>query len=123
MRNDLNYVERFLVSISAGSGFVSVSAFASLIGVPVGIESLAVGIKLLEITAKNLSHQEKPQLSREKTKKSDLIFKANRSFISKALCHSDIIYKHFVSVNNVLREYNKMKEDIKNPKNAADYPI
>ena len=52
MRNDLNYVERFLVSISAGSGFVSVSAFASLIGVPVGIESLAVGIKLLEITQK-----------------------------------------------------------------------
>ena len=65
MRNDLNYVERFLVSISAGSGFVSVSAFASLIGVPVGIESLAVGIKLLEITAKNkklyLSYQEKKQ--------------------------------------------------------------
>ena len=53
MRNALNYFERFLVSISAGSGFVSVSAFASLIGVPVGIESLAVGIKLLEITAKN----------------------------------------------------------------------
>ena len=121
MRNALNYFERFLVSISAGSGFVSVSAFASLIGVPVGIESLAVGIKLLEITAKN--KKTIPQLSRKKTNKSDLIFKANRSFISKDLCDSDIIYKYFVSVNNVLRQYNKMKEEIKNPKNAADYTI
>ena len=66
MRNALNYFERFLVSISPGSGFVSVSAFASLIGAPVGIESLAVGIKLLEITAKN--KKTVPQWSRKKNK-------------------------------------------------------
>ena len=63
MRNALNYFQRFLVSVSASGGFVSDSAFGSLIGVPVGIGSFAVGIKLLEITAKNiyLSYQEKKQ--------------------------------------------------------------
>ena len=61
MRNALNYFERFLVSVSASGDFVSVSAFGSFIGVPVGIGSFAVGIKLLEITAKNtyLIYQEK----------------------------------------------------------------
>ena len=52
-------------------------------------------------------------------------------FISKALTVLYINDKLFVSVNNVLREYNKinnvlreynkMKEDIKNPENAEDY--
>ena len=64
MRNALNYFERFLVSVSASGGFVSVSG--SLIGVPVGIGSFAVGIKLLEITAKNiyLIYQEKQKQKR-----------------------------------------------------------
>ena len=66
MRNALNYFERFLVSVSASGGFVSVSAFGSLIGVPVGIGSFAVGVKLLEITAKNiyLIYQEKQKQKR-----------------------------------------------------------
>ena len=32
---------------------------------------------------------------------------------------SHITHEEFVSVNNVLREYNEMKEEIKNPKNAV----
>ena len=35
--------------------------------------------------------------------------------ISKTLIDSYIKYDEFVSVNNVLREYNEMKEEIKNP--------
>ena len=44
--------------------------------------------------------------------------------ISKAL--SDLYVNHdnkFVSVNNGLREYNEMKEEIKNPENAVEYAI
>ena len=33
--------------------------------------------------------------------------------ISKALIHSCIFHEEFVSVNNVLREYNEIKEEIK----------
>ena len=42
--------------------------------------------------------------------------------ISKALIGSYINYDKFVSVNNVLRKYNKMKE-IKNPENVVECTI
>ena len=38
-------------------------------------------------------------------------------FISNALIDSDISHDVFVSMNNVFREYNDMKEAIKNSKN------
>ena len=41
----LNYFENFLVFVSAIIGCVSVSAFASLVGVSVDMASFAVGLK------------------------------------------------------------------------------
>ena len=43
--------------------------------------------------------------------------------ISKALINSYISHDEFVSVNNVLREYYEMKEEIKNPETPAEYTI
>ena len=43
--------------------------------------------------------------------------------ISKALIDSYISHYEFVSVNNVLRKYNKMKEEIKNPEISVEYII
>ena len=71
----LKYFEHILAYVSAALDFVSIFAFASLIGVPVGIGSSAVGIKIFEITAELKSIS---QLSRKK--KHDHIFKFNRSF-------------------------------------------
>ena len=47
----LNYFEHFLVSVSAVSGFVSISVFASQVCVLVGIASSAVGLKMCALTA------------------------------------------------------------------------
>ena len=47
----MNYFEHFLVFVSAVSGCVSISAFASLVGVPISIASSAVGLKMCAITA------------------------------------------------------------------------
>ena len=47
----LNYFEHFLVLVSAVSGCVSISVFASLVGHPVGIASSAVVLKICTITA------------------------------------------------------------------------
>ena len=47
----LNYFEHFLAFVSAVSGYISISTFASLVCVPVGIASSAVGIKLCAIIA------------------------------------------------------------------------
>ena len=47
----LNYVENLLISVSTVTGCVSISVFASLVCVPVGNTSFAVGIKMCAITA------------------------------------------------------------------------
>ena len=51
MYRALSYFGHFLVLISTVSGSISISAFASLIGVPVGIASSAVELKICAITA------------------------------------------------------------------------
>ena len=47
----LNYFEHFLVFVSAVSVCLSISAFALLVGVPIGTASSAVGLKVCAITA------------------------------------------------------------------------
>ena len=46
----LNYAEHLLILASAITGCVSISAFTSLVAVPVVITSSAVGIKICAIT-------------------------------------------------------------------------
>ena len=47
----LNYIENFLILVSAINGPVSISAFVSLIGIPVEITSSAIGLKIFAVTA------------------------------------------------------------------------
>ena len=47
----LNYTAHLLISISTASGCVSISAFASLVGIPIGNRSSAIGSKICVITA------------------------------------------------------------------------
>ena len=47
----INYTEHFLILASTITGCVSTSAFASLIGIPIGITSSAIGLKICAITA------------------------------------------------------------------------
>ena len=59
-----------LILVSTVTGCVSISAFASLVWVPVGITSSAVGIKICEITARIKKYN---LLIRKKKKKHDKI--------------------------------------------------
>ena len=45
----LNYIERLLILISTVTGCVSISAFASLVGIPIGITICKVGLKICGI--------------------------------------------------------------------------
>ena len=47
----LNYIEHFLILASAVTGFISISAFVSLVGIPVGIMSSVIGLKIFAIAA------------------------------------------------------------------------
>ena len=45
----LDYVEHFLILVSTVSSCVSFSVFASLVAIPVGVTSSAVGIKFVQL--------------------------------------------------------------------------
>ena len=47
----LYYIDQLLIIISTITGYVSISAFASLVGIRIGITSTATGLKMCVITA------------------------------------------------------------------------
>ena len=46
-----NYIEHFLILTSVVTGCISTSAFASLLGIPIGITVYTIGLKIYAITA------------------------------------------------------------------------
>ena len=48
---NLDYIEKFLLSASAVTRCISISAFTSLLGIPIRITSYAIGLKICAITA------------------------------------------------------------------------
>ena len=48
----LNYIEHFLILVSTITGCISISDFASLIGISIGITSSAIGLKMCTIAAR-----------------------------------------------------------------------
>ena len=46
----LSYIEYFLILASTITGCVSIYTFASLVGIPIGITSSAIGLKKCAIT-------------------------------------------------------------------------
>ena len=47
----LNYIEHFLVLTSVVTGCISISAFASLLGIPIEITVYTIGLEICAITA------------------------------------------------------------------------
>ena len=114
--SNLNYVEHFLILVSSLTGCVSISPFASLVGIAIGIMSSVVRLKICTITAGIKKY--KP-IIKEKRKKHDKIMLLGKAkldsievVISKVLIDWYISYDEFVSVN-VLKEYNEIEEDKK----------
>ena len=119
---NLNCFKNFSNFISAISACVSSSKFASVISVPVSIMSSAVVLKICPISAGIkkvwVNYQEK---KKESINHIVLLAKAKWN-IFIVLIYS-INHDKFVSLNNVLIEYNEMKEEVKNPKIAIEFTI
>ena len=116
----LSYVEHFLILASTITGCVSISVFASVIGILIGITSSAVGLKICAITAGIKRYKSIIKKKRNKHDKTVLLAKSKlnrtQTLTSKALIDSVIIHDEFVLINNMLKEYNKMKEEIRDLK-------
>ena len=100
----LNYIEHFLILPSTITVCVSISPFASLSGIPIGITSPAVGLLISAITA--AIKKDKPLIKKKKKKHDNATatkiyqFKAKNSEIKDyTLCLGNIS-KDF-SINNM----------------------
>ena len=123
----LNYVEHLLILLLKVIGCVSISTFDSLVCVPVSITSSEVGIKLCAITARIKKY--KPIIKKKKKNHDKIVFLGKNKLntievlISKALIDAYISRGEFISVNNVLTKYNKIKKEIKNPEISVEYTL
>ena len=113
----MNYIAYLLIVISAVSGCVFNSAFSSLVDIPIRSTSSAIGLKICAIT---VGIKKFKLIIKKKTKKHEKIGLLAKSkwnsvevLISKALIDSNIIHNEFVSINNVLKEFHDMKDEIK----------
>ena len=116
----LTHVKHLLILTSIVIGCFSISAFASLVCVPVGIASSVAGISICAITAGIKKY--KSYIKKKKKKHDKLVLLGNDKsnaievLVSRVLidsCISHISDEAFISVNNVSREYNEMKKEIK----------
>ena len=109
--------EHLLILTSAVTGCVSISAFSSLVGLPIGTASSAVALKICAITAGIKKYKSIIKKKRKKHDKIVLLVKTKlktiQVLISRALIDSYIRYDEFVSENNILKEYDYMKKAMK----------
>ena len=92
--------------------------FGFSFGVPIGITSSAIGLKICAIAAGIKKYKSIIKKKKKKHNKIVLLAKVElcsiEVLISKALIDSDISHDEFVLINNVLKDYYDMKEQIKN---------
>ena len=112
----LNYIEHFLIVASSITECISISVFASLIGIPIGITSSAKELKICAITAGIKKYK---SIIKKKKKKHDKIVLLAKSklnsievLISKALINSFNSLDEFVLIN-VLKSIIKWKKKSK----------
>ena len=103
----LNYIEHFLILGSTITGCVSISAFASLVGIPIVSASFSIGLK---IGAKTAAIKKYESIIRKKRKKHEKVLLLTKSklkslevLISKALIDSVISHDEFVLINIALK--------------------
>ena len=109
----LNYIKHFLILASVITGCVSISAFASSVGIPIGITSSAIGLKICAIVPGIKKYKSVIKNKKKKHNKIVLLAKSKLNsidvFISNAVIDSVISHDEFVR--------NEMKEEIKNSNN------
>ena len=124
-----NYVEHLLILASTitGCGCVSLSVFSLLLFIPVGVTYSVWAIKICAIKAWIRKYKSIINKNEKKHDKIMLLGKdtwnAMKVLIYKALSESYISHDEFISVNNVLREYNEIKEKIKHPETSVEEAI
>ena len=110
----LNYIERFLIRVSTITGSISISVFAFLLGIPIATTSSAIESKICAVVARTKRFKSIINKKKKKRDKTILLPKSKLNsiqvLISKALIDANISHDEFVSINNVLKEYDKINQ-------------
>ena len=123
----LHYIEHFLALSSSVTRCISISDFAFLLGISIGITSSEIGLKICAIAAgikkykliikkKKKQHDEVVLLAKPKSDSIEVL-------IPKGLTDSNINHDDYVLINNVLKEYQDMKNKIKNLKTETVHKV
>ena len=88
-----------------------------MVGIPIGITSSTIGLTICVITAAIKKYK---SIIKKKKKKHDKIvllakskFNSTGALISKVLTDSNISHNEFVLINNIMKEFYDMNEEIK----------
>ena len=110
----LNYIEQFLILASTNTGCISISAFASFLGIPISITISAIGLTISAIRPTTAETKNYKSIIKKKKKNHDKIVLLAKSklnsigvLISKTLIDSNISHAAFILIYNVLKEYIK----------------
>ena len=110
----LNYIERFLIRVSTITGSISISVFDFLLGIPIATTSSAIESKICAVVARTKRFKSIINKKKKKRDKTILLPKSKLNsiqvLISKALIDANISHDEFVSINNVLKEYDKINQ-------------
>ena len=103
----LNYIEHFFISASTNTGCTSVSAFASLLGIPIGITNFEIVLKICSIARRIKKYQSMIKKKKKNHKKIVLSAKSElnsmKVLISKTLIDPNISHYELRFINNVLK--------------------
>ena len=112
----LNYIEHLLLLIPTVTECVFISTFTSLVGIPIGITSSAIGLKICVLITGIKKYKSIIKKKKEENDKIGLLAKSKMNniefLISNALIDSNISYDEFVLINNILKEFYGIKEEI-----------
>ena len=123
----LNYMEHLLILFSTVTWYVFIFAFPSLVRIPIGITTSATKLKICGITSGIKKYKSIIKKNKKKHDKILLLAKSKLNRIdvlnSKTLNDSNISHDEFISINNKLREFYDMKEEIKNSNNKQKFKL
>ena len=113
-----DYINKSLIVLSATSGIISITLFATVIGVPVGIASAS--LKLIFSISTGIVKKRLLKTTRNKKKKHNKIVILARSKlnnreskISNALINNEINHEDFMTIINEEKNYQELKESIR----------
>ena len=112
--------QHFPILAFAVAGCISVSDFASFLGIPIRITTSATGLKMCVTTAGIKKYRS--IIKKRKRKHNKMVLSAKSKLnnievsISKAFIDSNTSHDELVLIKNVLKGYDNMKEEIKDLK-------